>query len=107
MILEGLLEKWSVRQAWKRGYKVGWRFLEGEGNPSWHITASMEDILDDLAPRKAHIGLGMVDGRLSIVKICQREAGQERWIRAYVKNFRKGFHDAIAEAVQPAQSVGE
>ncbi len=102
MILEGLVEKWSVRRARKRGYKAGWRFLDGQGNPPPYITASMEEILDDLAPRKLHIGLGVADGYLSLVTICQREAGQERWVRAWVNNFRKGFHDAIAEAVQPA-----
>ena len=107
MILEGLVEKWSVRQARKRGYKAGWRFLDGHGNPPWYITASLDDILDDLAPRKPHIGLGVVEGYLSIVTICQREAGQERWVRAYVKKFRKGFHDAIKEAVPLAYSTGE
>ena len=65
MILEGLVEKWSVRKARKREYKEGWRFLDGHVNPPWHITASMEEILDDLAPRKPHIGLGMVDAHLS------------------------------------------
>ena len=107
MFLESLVEKWSVCRARKRGYKAAGLFLDGQGNPPWYITASMEDILDDLAPRKPHVGLGVVDGYLSIVTIYQREAGQERWIRAYVKNFRRGFHDAIAEAVQPAQPVGE
>ena len=107
MFLEGLLEKWSVRQARKRGYKEGWRFLDGQRRPPWYITASMEEILDDLAPRETHIGLGVVDGYLSIVTTCQREAGKERWVRAYVKNFRSGFHDAIAEAVRPTQPVGE
>ena len=67
----------------------------------------MDDILDDLAPRKPHIGLGVVDGYLSIVTICQREAGQERWVRAYVKNYREGFRDAIKEAVPLAYPTGE
>ena len=107
MILEGLVEKWSVRKARKRGYKEGWRSLDGHVNPPWHITASMEEILDDLAPRKPHIGLGMVRWPPVQVTICQREARQERWVRDYVKNFRKGFRDAIAESMQPAQSSEE
>ena len=82
MILEGLVEKWSVRKARKHGYKAGWRFLDGQGNPPWYITASIEEILDDLAPRKTHIGLGVVDCHLSIVTLYQREARQERWVRA-------------------------
>ena len=106
-MLEGLVEKWSVCRTRKRGYKAAWLFLDGQGNPPWYITASMEDILDDLAPRQPHPSRRVVCGYLSIVTIYQREAGQERWIRAYVKNFRRGFHDAIAEAVQPAQPVGE
>jgi hypothetical protein len=107
MILESLVEKWSVRPARKRGYKAGWLFLDGQGNPPWYVVASMEEILDDLAPRKPHIAFGMVDGDLALGMICQREARQERWGRAWVKNFRSGFHDAIAEAVQPAQSARE
>jgi hypothetical protein len=107
MILESLVEKWSVRPARKRGYKAGWQFLDGQGNPPWYIVASMEEILDDLAPRKPHIALGMVDGYLALGMICQREARQERWVRAWVKNFRKGFRHAITEAVQPAQLAGE
>ena len=107
MMLEGLVEKWSVCRARKRGYKAGRRFLDEQGYPPWYIIAPMEEILDDPAHRKPHIGLGMVEGNLSIVTICQREAGQERWIRAYVKKFRRGFHDAIAEATQPLTPIGE
>ena len=107
MLLENLVAKWSIRKAEKRGYKAGRAFLEGRAGVSGYITDSMENILDDLAPRKPHFFLGCVDGRLAICWEDKRETFEENWARGWVANYRKGFYEAIDGSMQPGQPVRE
>ena len=107
MLLVKLVAKWSIRRAKKHGYEAGHAFLEGRINVPHFITDSMENILDDMAPRKPHVFLGCVDGRLAICWEDKREAFAENWARGWVANYRKGFRDAIKEGVPLAYPTGE
>ena len=55
MLMVKLASKWSIRRAKKHGYEAGHAFLEGRINVPHFITDSMENILDDMAPRKPHV----------------------------------------------------